>query len=71
MKKFLFVLMFIQVFVVAVGFLWYLGISKLPQIERQTFSILINAKEILLVALYIAWCVTPPTYTTTIVTPRR
>jgi len=59
MKKFLFVLVVIQMLAVAFGFLMYLGISELSQLERQTFVILINAKLILLVALYIAWRITP------------
>ena len=60
MKKILHVALIAQGIAVAFGFLVYLGISELPQLQRQTFTILMNTKLILFVALYIAWRVTPP-----------
>ena len=58
LKKVLLAAVIIQAFAVAYGYLMRLGISELSLFERQTFTLLVNAKEILLVALYIAWRVT-------------
>lgn len=60
MKRSLLGLVIIQALFVAYGFLMYLGISELSLPERQTFVIMVNVKIVLLVALYIAWRVTPP-----------
>ena len=59
MKKFILGLTIVQGIFVAFGLFMYLSISELPVLERQTFVILINLKFVILVALYVAWRVTP------------
>ncbi|MSU56329.1 MAG: hypothetical protein EXS51_03420 [Candidatus Taylorbacteria bacterium] len=59
MKKLLLGLVAVQAVAVVYGLLMYLGISELVILERQTFVIMINVKIVLLVALYIAWRITP------------
>ena len=58
-KKLLFFAVIVSFISVLFGLFMRLGISELSQIEKQTFVILLTAKEILLVAFYIAWRVTP------------
>ena len=59
MKKLILGLLFLQLFWVIFWYFGYVTMFDLPPIERQTYSLMTGIKFLTLIALYIAWRVTP------------
>jgi hypothetical protein len=58
-KYLIFLALIIQLIWVVFWTLGYKGMPEMSETNRQTYSIMANVKYLILIALYIAWRVTP------------
>lgn len=59
MKTFIFIALCVSMFWSIFWYMGYKNLFELDVIERQTYAIMANIKWLTVIALYVAWRVTP------------